>query len=131
MEKISTKSKILLFGIPTVILGSLAAWLFIFRWKNFEDTNWIDGSLYTTGLLGTKQTFNHHLGLVYPSDPGYKINDVITIKKDDPNVNPGYDGQTKVLWVGPSKLDSSKWIVITDKFFNQSTTLEGGKTRIG
>jgi len=68
-----------------------------------------------TGLVGK-------LGLTFSVSPRFKIGDEIVIEMNNLDLNPSYNGLTKVLWIDGSTFTR----VIVDKDFAASSTLEGG-----
>jgi hypothetical protein len=82
---------------------------------NFVDTYYITGSLF-----GLNSTFDGKLGLSFSAPHGYIVGDKININKSNKSINPKYDGNTNVIAVIDDHL------LITDKIFGSSSTLEGG-----
>lgn len=102
------------------------------------NTHWIDGR-YDGGHFNGEYpeytyvdtyywgpTTPNTLGLTFGSTAhGFVVGDLVEIDKNDKSLNPQYDGFAKVIEV------VDEYLIVVDKVFGASSTLEGGKIRRG
>lgn len=87
----------------------------IYESYTFNDTYYITGSLF-----GLDSTYDGKLGLSFSIPHGYVVGDSININKTNKTLNPKYDGTANVIAV------IDEHLIVTDKIFGSSSTLEGG-----